>query len=231
MYAYCRSERYRKHPKLPMVPPSILTDSPDSFKNVNHMGQFRIRRMLQARLFRKSNPDAHYANAVYKFMRERAVKNRQNIAFSADAKCKVPTGEPGYPIVAVTGGKKVIVGLNEKFLLTNHDFSKLSIIPDTYLLHEIPEKDELMDEKVNDGLLNKDPCLGEWYSGQVFQGVKSMVSEGSSAMQCAAEIADVNDNILIKPNAVCMCTLMMVLRGKPIQKSKIVYRLISSAQF
>ena len=34
-------------------------------------------------LFRKSNPDTHYANAVYKFMREWAVKNRQNIAFSA----------------------------------------------------------------------------------------------------------------------------------------------------
>ena len=46
-------------------------------------------------------------------MRERVVKTRQNIAFfSADAKCKVPIGESGYPIAVVTRGKKVIVGLN-----------------------------------------------------------------------------------------------------------------------
>ena len=87
--------------------------------------------------------------------------------------------------------EKVIVGLNEKFLVTDHDFSKLSIIPDAYLLLEILEKDELTDKKVNYDLLNKGSCLGKWYSGQVFCRFKSMVSEGSSAMQCAVEIADV----------------------------------------
>ena len=70
---------------------------------LHQTSRFRIRRMVQAQLFRKSKPDAHYANAVYKFMREQAVKNYQNIdVFSADAKCKVPIGEPGYPIAAVT---------------------------------------------------------------------------------------------------------------------------------
>ena len=51
-----------------------------------------------------------------------------------DAKCKVPIGEPVYPIAVVTRGKKVIAGLNEKLLVTDHDFSKLSIITDAYLL-------------------------------------------------------------------------------------------------
>ena len=154
--------------------------------------EFRIRRVVQARLFRKSNPDAHYANAVYKFMRERVVKNRQNIAFfSTHTKCKEPIGEAAYRIAAVTRGKKVIVGLNEKFLVTDHDFSKLSIIPKAYILHEIPEKHELTDEKVDDDLLDKGSRLGEWYSVQIFYGFKSMVSEGSIAMRCAAEIADV----------------------------------------
>ena len=46
-------------------------------KMLHHTGQFRIRCMMQAQLFQKSNPDAHYANAAYKFMREQAVKNRQ----------------------------------------------------------------------------------------------------------------------------------------------------------
>ena len=152
-------------------------------KILHPTGRCRIRRVVQARLFRKSNPDAHYANAV---------KNRQNIAFfSTDTKCKEPIGEPGYRIAAVTRGKKVIIGLNEKFLATYHDFSKLSIIAEAYILHEIPEKHELTDEKVDDDLLDKGSRLGEWYSVQVFYGFKSMVSEGSIAMRCAAEIADV----------------------------------------
>ena len=61
-----------------------------------------------------------------------------------------------------------------------------SIIPDAYILYEIPEKHELTGEKVDDDLLSKGSRLGEWYSGQFFYGFKSMVSEGSSAMQCAA---------------------------------------------
>ena len=82
-------------------------------KMLHRTGRFRIRRVVQAQLFQKSNPDDHYANAAYKFMRERVVKTSQNIAFfSADAKCKVPIGESGYPIAVVTRGKKVIVGLN-----------------------------------------------------------------------------------------------------------------------
>ena len=81
-------------------------------------------------------------------MREPAFKNRRNIAFfSADTKCKVLITYWGtrLSVAAVIRGKKVIVDLNEKFLVTDHDFRKLSIIPDAYLLHEIPEKDELTD--------------------------------------------------------------------------------------
>ena len=54
---------------------------------LHYTGRFKIRRMVQARLFRKSNPDAHYANSIYKFLKDRDVKNRQKVAFfSADAK-------------------------------------------------------------------------------------------------------------------------------------------------
>ena len=149
--------------------------------------------MVQARLFRKSNPDAHYANSIYKFLKERAVKNRQNVAFfSADAKCKVPVGEPGYPIATVTRGKKVIVGNNEKFHVADHDFTKLSLIPDAYLLHEIPEsRDDLTAEESCDDIESGEKSRsGEWYTGQFFYEFKSMVSEGSTAMLCAAELGE-----------------------------------------
>ena len=71
-----------------------------------------------------------------------------------------------------------------------------------------------MDEKVDDDLLDKGPHLGEWYSGQGFYGFKSMVSEESSAMRCAAEIADLMTEISIKPHPVCTCTLTVNLRAK-----------------
>ena len=58
-------------------------------------------------------------------------------------------------------------------------------------MHEIPEKDELTDEKVDDDLLDKSSRLSEWYSVQVFHGFKSMVSKQSSAMRCDVEIPDV----------------------------------------
>ena len=132
---------------------------------LHYTGRFKIRCMVQARLFRKSNPDAHYANSIYNFLKEHTVENCQNVAFfSADAKCKVPVGEPGYPIATVTRGKKVNVGNNEKFLVADHDFTKLSLIPYTYLLHKIPEgRDDLTaEESCNDIKSGEKSCSGEW---------------------------------------------------------------------
>ena len=67
--------------------------------------------MVQTRLFRKHNPDSHYCNAIYNFMKERAMTHRDTSAlFSVDAKCKDSVGEPDFPIASVTRDKKVIVG-------------------------------------------------------------------------------------------------------------------------
>ena len=65
--------------------------------------------------------------------------------------------------------------------MTYHDFSKLFIIHDAYLLHEIPEKDELADEKVDDDLLNKGSRLGEWYFKSVMVSDQWLVRE---VVQC-----------------------------------------------
>lgn len=61
---------------------------------------------------------------------------------SADAKCKVTVGEPGYPNAAVSRGKAVIVGVNQKFIVRDHDFSKVSLISDAMLIHTVPEKED-----------------------------------------------------------------------------------------
>ena len=60
-------------------------------------------------------------------------------SFRADAKCKMTIGETGYPIAPVTTGKEVTVATNEKFMVGDHDLSRLSFIPEAYLLHDIPD--------------------------------------------------------------------------------------------
>ena len=44
-------------------------------------------------------------------------------------------------MATVSRGKKVIVGANDTTMVPNHDFSKILIIPDAVLNHEVPEPD------------------------------------------------------------------------------------------
>ena len=151
-------------------------------KMLHETSKFKIRRMVQTWLSHKSNPNSHYANAVFKFMKIWAVKTRQNLAFfSADVKCKVSIGEPDCPIVLVTCGKRIIVGSNETFMIGDHHFIKLSLTPVAYLLHELPKLDDS----------EESPKVGEWYTGQVYYRLKSMVTEGFSGIHCAAEPSEV----------------------------------------
>ena len=38
---------------------------------LRYTGRFKIKRMVQARILRKNNPDAHYGNAICSFLHER----------------------------------------------------------------------------------------------------------------------------------------------------------------
>ena len=60
-------------------------------------------------------------------------ESKQCCFFSADAKCNVSVGEPGFPIAAVARGMKVVVRVNETFKVADYNFSKLSFIPDAYM--------------------------------------------------------------------------------------------------
>ena len=142
--------------------------------------------MVQARLMGKDNVDAHYTNAIYSFLKERAVKYSNSTAMiSADAKCKVSVGEPDFPIASVSRGNAVIVGRNEKFKVGDHDFSKVSLISDATLIHSIPGDDSKDAEQIE---CNKE-TVGKWYTGKVFYSVKNMATEGSTAERGATELS------------------------------------------
>lgn len=86
--------------------------------------------MVQARQFRKSHEDAHYAAAVFRYQRELAVHYRRDASFVCmDDKHRIKVGEPKYPVAATDRGRRVIVGRNESFEVADHDFTKFGIIP------------------------------------------------------------------------------------------------------
>ena len=67
-------------------------------------------------------------------------------------------GEPEYPVAAVERGKAVIVGLNEKMVVADHDFTKFTLTPSVNLIIQIPETIE-----------------GSFYRGKVYAGLKDTV--------------------------------------------------------
>ena len=72
-----------------------------------------------------------------------------------------------------------MVGKNETLKVGDHDFSKVSLIPDAILFHTIPEKEDELNE-------NEEPnkqTIGQWYTGQVFYSVKDMPLQGSTALR------------------------------------------------
>ena len=83
-----------------------------------------------------------------------------------DDKHKISVGEPGIPKASVPLGCRVLVGRNEVFQVADHDFSKLSLIPTTILVNEIPESVD-----------------GSWYRGNLYVGVKLTALQSSTAHQ------------------------------------------------
>ena len=96
-------------------------------------------------------------------MKQRAIKHRTDSTFfSADAKCKVSVGEPDFPLASVSQGKKVVVGVNESFRVADHDFSKVSLIPDAIFVQDIPEP---QDDKPAHEYLHDD-SKNSWFFGK-----------------------------------------------------------------
>ena len=67
---------------------------------------------------------------------------------------------------------KVLSGRNEVFRVADHDFAKLSLIPTTILINEVPSTVD-----------------GSWYRGTPYLGVKVTALQSSTALRNAREIA------------------------------------------
>ena len=94
--------------------------------------------------------------------------------------CKV--GEPGHPVAAVERGKRVIVKEDKVFAVSDHDFTKFSVIPSVTMVLEIP-----------------DSINGSFYRGQVYVGVKDLILEPSSPLRHITELFNILNAEEAKP--------------------------------
>lgn len=113
----------------------------------------------------------HYASAAFRYLKELSVKFREYTTFMCmDDKHHCKVGEPDHPVAAVDRGKRVIVGQEKVFAVSDHDFTKFSIVPSVTMLLDIPES-----------------IYGSFYRGQVYVGVKDLVLEPSSPIRHITE--------------------------------------------
>ena len=93
---------------------------------VHYTDCFKVKYMAQARQFRKSHKDSHYAAAIFRY--QRAVMFREESMFAyMDDKHRIKVGEPNYPVAAIERGRTMLVRLNETFEAGDHDFTKFSV--------------------------------------------------------------------------------------------------------
>ena len=90
---------------------------------LHHTGRLKVRFMVQARQFRKSHEDEHYAAALFRYLREFAVQFKSVCQMVClDDKHRMKIGEPGFPVAATERGRRVLVRVGSSFEVGDHDF-------------------------------------------------------------------------------------------------------------
>ena len=89
-----------------------------------------------------------------------------------DDKHKVNVGEPGFPVAAAAErGRRVLTVAGSSFLVGDHNFTKVSLVPSVVL--DIPIPDDVSES---------------WYSGNVHIGLKEGTFEPSSPLRHVSEL-------------------------------------------
>ena len=145
---------------------------PRTKASANYRRRLPVKMMVQKRQFRKSHIDEHYCAAIFRYLREYALKCKDNcVLICLDDKHRLKVGEPGFPVAAAERGRRVIVSLQEEFEVGDHDFTRFGIVPSVIFNIDIPTSIE-----------------GSWYEGQVCVILKESAFQPSSAIRHATEL-------------------------------------------
>jgi len=123
--------------------------------------------------------DDHYCAAVFKYMRQFAIKFRDECTFlCVDDKAKVDFGEPGYAVSTGVRGNQSIAPVSSTLSALDHDFnSRGSLIPSVALQVDIPAS---LDDS--------------FYRGVVTVKYKDSVFQPSNPFRHAAEMVKILTN-------------------------------------
>lgn len=162
-------------PSLEWIRAQFWPRNPFRRTAAQYTGRLQIKYMVQSRQLHADHVDGHYAAAIFKYVKQFAIMFRGHVTMAfLDDKHNIKVGEPGFPVAAVDRGKEVLVGLNAKFTVGDHDFTKAKITPSVALICDVPES------------------LGEsFYRGRVVATFKDAIFQPSSPYRHAAELKKV----------------------------------------
>ena len=101
------------------------------------IAQISCKMIVQKWQFRKTRPDSHNADAVFRYIWEYSVCLCSEWMFVClDDKHRIKIGEPGLPVAAAGWGRCVMVSLDKEFNVGGHVFTKFSLIPSVSLNNE-----------------------------------------------------------------------------------------------
>jgi hypothetical protein len=169
----------------------FLPKNPFAHAATQYTGKFKMKYKVQTRILRKEHPDGHYCAAIFRYLREFAIKFRDYVVFiSADDKHKVAIGES---VATSTGvrNRQTLVPENGILAACDHDFTKLSLTPSVIFLCDVPKK-----------------ITESFYSGDVYVLYKDTVFEPSSAIRhCTEFFNTLSDHFLEEvPPILCIYT-------------------------
>ena len=107
----------------------------------NYAGKITLKHTIQKRQLSAFHTDAHYCNVFFCYMREMAIKCREDFLFlSCNDKAKIDYGEPGYALSTGVCGRKSVVPTTSTLGALDHDVNqKGSLTPTMTLACKIPE--------------------------------------------------------------------------------------------
>lgn len=160
-------------PSLQWVRLQFYPKNPRTKTAALYRKRLSVKMMVQKRQFRKTHVDEHYCAAIFRYLREYALKFRDgSMVICLDDKHRLKVGEPGFPVAAAERGRRVIVSLQEEFHVADHDFTRFSIIPSVIFSIDIPDSIE-----------------GSWYHGQVCVVFKEAAFQPSSPIRHGTELS------------------------------------------
>lgn len=127
-------------PSKTLVRLQFAPKNPYTKRALNFTSRINVQYKIQRRQLRVSHPDDHFCNAQFKYMKERAIVQRdQCLLLFCDDKAKVPFGDPDHAISTGVRGKQSIVPTSSTLVALDHDMTRSSLTPSVFLLCDIPE--------------------------------------------------------------------------------------------